>query len=366
MPSAIVENGLFWSTRVNTWFYRIKVDGKVYTGDTGTANKPLALRRRDEIRQRIRERKAGFSSAEAPTVQQLVTAFLKERKGELDPKTLGIIELRYRLHWQSIALMPANQVHNGVVAELRRIYLEGKDDTKFNRTNGGANKIVASLSQVFGWAIETNRLDEMPFRLKKLKVEKRTAGVVWPEHIRDWVRASRACHNVHARLAMLGAMTQGFRESEALGMDWKYFDWAGRRYRVPANLAKDGESRAIPFHPIFERVMRFCWLRAGKPKAGLVLPAKDGEPHREGYLRKPVDTTARRMGIANMYPHRLRATFATGVWESGATLAQIMAWLGHEDPETSMLYIVQREQKGEAVQERFAQTAGWRTRKSAP
>ncbi|MBS1941782.1 MAG: site-specific integrase [Bacteroidetes bacterium] len=63
--------------------------------------------------------------------------------------------------------------------------------------------------------------------------------------------------------------------------------------------------------------------------------------------------------FSNSSPHRLRATFATGVWESGASIAQITSWMGHEDPQTTMGYIMKRTQGGEAVQKRFAQTLGW-------
>lgn len=359
MPSAKVEDGLFWSTRTKTWHYHFKIGKKTHTNDCCTANKPLARVRRDQARQHIREKKAGIANAVAPTVQELVKDFLRERAHELDQKSLDTVDATLRLHWQPIALMPADQVHNGVVAELRSLYLAGKDKTRFNRTNGGANKMVSTLSQVFGWAVETRRLQAMPFKIRKLKVEKKGAGIIWPEQIRDWVWASRKCRSTHARLAMLGAMTMGFREGEALGMDWQLFDWVGRRFRVPADIAKDGEARWIPFHPVFERVMRFCWRKEGEPRIGLVLPAEDGLAHREGYLRKPVTSTAKRMGIAGLWPHRLRATFATSAWEAGATLAQITAWMGHESPETTMLYIVQRAQPDVEVQARAAARSGW-------
>ena len=359
-----LNRGLWWSDDSKTWHYEIKVNNQPYKGDTGHAIFGEAQDWKAAKKRTIKDAEVGIlppapPPAPAITLAELV-ALYRLKRGGTDKKetavtshTLAAIELSLRLHWKGLAATPIDQITTAEVEDMRQRYLEGRG----RRSKGGANKMVARLITVLAWAVRRGLIKELPFKLDKLKFQKQVKAIVWPEQQRPFLRASRACRNADARLAMLGCLTMGFREAEATGMRWEWFDWTAQIYRV--GKAKDMEPRAIPMHPVFRRVMRTRWLYQGKPHQGLALKTKKGEPHFAGYLKKPVANTARRMKIVGLHPHWLRASAATAWWESGASIAKIMLWLGHEDAATTMLYIVKRDLDGRQIQVRAAQAGGW-------
>ena len=363
MPSSPIKNGLYWSDQTGTWHYLITIFGEKTGGDTGcpTWNPAVAWLASEKVR--LRKLRAGGheETLKRLTLAELVALYVRKRGGSDDKETavtshtLKVIQLRMRLHWKEIAALPIDKITTAEVEDMRRRYLEGKG----RRSKGGANKVVASLVTVMSWAVRRGLLEDMPFKLDKLKYQKPVKVIVWPEQTRAFLHKARVCKNPDSRLAMLGCLTMGFRPAEAVGMQWEWFDWHGGVYRV--GKAKDMEPRSIPMHPVFRRVMRTRWLALGKPSQGLALKAKDGEAHRPDYLRKPVETTARHMKIVGLHPHWLRASAATAWWESGASIAQIMLWLGHEDASTTMLYIVKRDLEGKEIQTRCAKASGWHT-----
>lgn len=359
MPSTPIKNGLYWSDQTETWHYLITIFGDKKGGDTGCPIWPAAVSWLDAEKTRLRKLRAGGHAEPKLTLAELVVLYVKKRGGSdnketpVTSHTLKVIQLRMRLHWQELADLPIDRITTAEVEDMRRRYLEGKG----RRSKGGANKVVASLTTVLGWAVRRGLLAEMPFKLDKIKFQKPVKTIVWPEQQREFLRHARACRNVDSRLIMLGCLTMGFRPAESIGLHWEWFDWRGGAYRV--GEAKDMDPRKIPLHPVFRRVLRTRWLAQGKPAHGLVFRAKDGEAHRPDYLRKPVETTARHMKILGLHPHWLRASAATAWWENGASIAQIMLWLGHEDASTTMLYIVKRDLEGQEIQSRCAKACGW-------
>ncbi|HJV22715.1 MAG TPA: site-specific integrase [Holophagaceae bacterium] len=363
MPSEKVRGGLYWGKGTGTWHYEFRFLGEKHNGDTGiSTQRGAAVAWLRKFKEDLSNARVGLARPRIPTVRELAEAWIEAHHGILSDSMVANVGLRLRLHWESIADLPAEQVHDGFVMDLRTAYLRaeaptGSNGMKLRRSEGGANKIVHTLRQVYGWGVATRRISLIPFGVRPLKVKETVKSVIWPEEIRVFAKASKRYKNTDARIAMLACMCLGLRESEALGMRWEWFDWTGDRYQV--GKAKDGQVRAVPLHHVFRRVVRQRWIAQGRPQEGLVLPNVDGVAHVGGYLRKPVAMVAKVLGKAGLSPHALRRTFATGVWEHGATGAQLMAWLGHEDIATSMGYVVQRAQQGEAVQRRFAASAGW-------
>ena len=288
-----LRRGLWWSDATRTWHYEFRLDGQKHSGNTGHALNKSALDWVALKKQSIKNLEVGIQTRGAAlTLADLVALYCEKRggnsgEGAVTPHTIDVIQLRLRLHWQPLAGTPIDAISNAQVEDLRKAYLEGTG----RRSKAGANKILAQLRTVLGWAVQRGLLDAVPFKVARLKPQKKVQAVVWPEQLRPFLRASRACRNADARLAMMACLTMGFREAEVLGLRWEWFDWTAQVYRV--GKAKDADVRAIPMHPLFRRVLRTRWHAQGQPTRGLVLKAADGEAHRAGYLRKPVDTAAR-------------------------------------------------------------------------
>lgn len=55
-------------------------------------------------------------------------------------------------------------------------------------------------------------------------------------------------------------------------------------------------------------------------------------------IRHEIEKIAKQVKVRHVSPHVLRHTFATLTLNKGAELADVQALLGHESPETTMIY----------------------------
>ena len=72
-----------------------------------------------------------------------------------------------------------------------------------------------------------------------------------------------------------------------------------------------------------------------------IFPAETGKPHCPGFLRKPLLSAAKQLGLGNLTPHRLRASFASLHAAAGTPLSELQTMMGHTDYKTLWGYIEQ-------------------------
>jgi integrase len=198
------------------------------------------------------------------------------------------------------------------------------------------------------------KLISVPFKVQLLPVSLRNRGVLWPERVQAFLTVVDGMRKYQeedpvpqmsvALRMMIGA---GLREAEALHMEWDRVDWR-RHVLIVAQAVttgkkvKDRTVREIPMVSWLEIYLLRWWAHLERPARGLVLATRDGGAHLEGSTTKAVRKGAQELSITGLTPHRLRATFATNLFEVGTPLSQIQQMLGHEKPEVTMRYIVQR------------------------
>jgi integrase len=160
------------------------------------------------------------------------------------------------------------------------------------------------------------------------------------------------------------AVGLGLREGEILQSDWGWIDWRTRSFIVGGVsqakdvTIKDRAIRVIPIPAWLLSHLNGLWLAAGKPSSGLVLPQEKGVKHEAQFLKKPVARCGLLVGVPGLTPHCLRATWATGSYETGTPVSQIQQMMGHEDPSTTLKYIVTRPKDQAEAQERLARAMG--------
>ena len=81
------------------------------------------------------------------------------------------------------------------------------------------------------------------------------------------------------------------------------------------------------------------WGHDKKEKNGKLLR---NVPHAEKFSRGVIERASKAIGVVGMHPHRLRATFASTLYEMGTPLSQIRQLLGHKNEATTLGYIVMR------------------------
>jgi integrase/recombinase XerC len=235
-----------------------------------------------------------------------------------------------------------------------RGYRTGQDwEATRTHTEGGANNLVKNLSSLLGWCVDQGFIEARPFKIKALKAQERPEGIVWPEQVQAFLEVAYKGGRSHSKqpdkppehsyTAMRMMLTLGLREDEALTARWEWFD--ERRMVYSPGKTKNRKVREIPVPPAL--ALHLGAIRNGKEK-GLILPSKKKSanghelPHNKNFTQKPVKRCAEALKIYGLTPHRLRATFATTHFEAGTPISQIQQMMGHDDPQTTMGYIVQR------------------------
>lgn len=150
---------------------------------------------------------------------------------------------------------------------------------------------------------------------------------------------------VERDLYLVAAMT-GMRQGELLGLACAQVDFQAGVIRVVRQV-QDGEfgptkgkkRRTVPMaEPVAQALARRCGdlsadeLVFGEPETGLPVSR-----HRVGGVR--FEAACKRAGVQRVTFHELRHTFGTTVARGGASLVEIMAWMGHEDLATTQKYL---------------------------
>jgi integrase len=292
---------------------------------------------------------------------------MKGSATDLHIKNVGDV---LRLHLQQLLPLPLDQITTELVEDARTAYLGTvgvgsrpghKGTWDLPHTKAGANKVVQNLGSVLGWAVRRGIIEAMPYKLPRLKPKEDIKAVLWPEQVVQFVhvagRGRRALHHAfpHSLTTMLFMLELGLRENEALDARWERLDLRRKVYMCPG---KNQGVREIPVPDyLLDHLARVLGPTTAMPR-GLILSAEDGQGHAGQFTLHPVARCGLALGIVGLTPHRLRASFATCHFEDGTPLSQIQQMMGHEDPETTMGYIIQRPRDQAEAQERVARRQG--------
>lgn len=366
------RNGLAKIGRV--YHYHFTLYGRTFGGSTRCEHRNSAEAWLQRYRENLAMEKVGLRTAQAlPTLAQTLDEWTRAQTGAAAERHLVNVRSSLELHLQELLPLSLDEISTEIVENARAAYLNGKGrghrpgqegEWELDHSMGGANKVIQNLGSVVGWAVRRGTLAKMPFKLAPLKPQPAVEPVLWPEKVQAFLAEADQGHKLlihpfpHAATAIRLMLQLGLREAEARGARWEWLDRRRQVYTV--GMAKSRELREIHVPAaLMDHLDRVLGPTTALP-AGLIIPAQDGQQHRPGFTAKPVERCAALVGVPGLHPHRLRASFATTHFEAGTPLSQIQQMMGHEDPETTMRYIVQRPKDQAAAQERVSELMGFK------
>ena len=378
MPSTRVRRGLYWSDHTRTWHYEFRFEGIKRNGDTGHALERDAREWLGRFKASLKKAQVGWEvPGPALPLAQGLALWLEAHAGT-SPGHRTNVRRAVELHARELLDTPMDQIREGDLEQLRVGYLatqgRGHNEARLPHGPAGADKMIHHLRMVLAWCGQRGHGPGAPPRPAALWAQERVKAIVWPEQVQAFIAEADRGGPDHAALgprliphsatAIRMMLALGLREEEALGARWEWFDTRRQVYRV--GRAKNGAVREIPVPEWLSDHLENLRAIQKDPRKGLILPAevdKEGRqiPHRRRFTAKPVARCAGKLHIVGLTPHRLRATFATSHFEAGTPLSQIQQMLGHEDPETTMGYIVQRPKDQAEAQEKVAKAMGFQT-----
>lgn len=330
------------------WHYSIQVNGQRAHGSTKATDLATARRVMEEKRRELLHDQLNLTKRVLPSLNQVWEAWWKANQTAFSPKHLVSVECRYR-RWikPDLGSVRVDRIKTDDVLALRTRQLEA------GRSERYANNTLELLRTLTRFAIRLGHLEQLPFRVKPLRIQRKPRPTVPAGQVATFLAAAdKASRNPQVGVMLRALVALGLREGELLGMRWEWFDPERRTYTV--GKAKGKEARVIP-------VPTWLWdaIHAmPKHPSGWVFPAEDGAPRRSGFLRKPLGKVARALGLGALTQHRLRATFASLHAESGTPLSDLQGMLGHKSITTTLIYVEQSLEARRRAQDALSQKLG--------
>lgn len=323
--------------------YRLLHRGKLYTGTTRCRSLPAAKEWLTAFRDSLALGDVGLKHRAIPTFGELVSEWVQAQKGVVGQTHWHDVQGTVHRHFKPLTVLRLDEVTTEKVEAIRTTYLQ-------TRGPGGANNVLKHLNLLFRWAIHRGYIKEKPYRVKKLKVQKRPRAVLSSNQVADFLRVVDKSRNPHVKTAIRLMLGLGLREAEALGARWEWLDWARKIYIPGRTKGKEADPLPIPDW-LYEHL-----LQTTQPQMeGWVLPAPDGKPHRPRFTCKSIERAGRKIGVLGLTPHRMRATFATLHSEHGTPIQTIQRMLRHKQVETTAIYLESSTEAMRLAQDRVSE-----------
>lgn len=329
------------------WQFRFSHRGQLRTGSTKCSNFKDARIWLAAFKSRLARAEVG--DLDAPTVKRAFENWLSLKKGFSSEANLSRARRAMEQHvLPIIGTTKADRVRSSDVARVVQTYLEGEGPHGRARTADGANVVISYLRAVFAYLVDDGYLVKIPFRISKQRTQMKPRTTLPIEKIEPFLEHIDHHAHHHIRIAVRFMLWMGLRETESLDVRW---EWMRGKDQMFHGQTKGKE--AAKFH-IPEDLQG---LLANLPKGSVwVLPGKGDAPHRQQFTRRAIEQAGIAVGIPGLTPHRLRATYATLLSQTGASVYEVQKLLRHKQLSTTLHY-VQTDEKSlaEATQRLYRQ-----------
>lgn len=293
---------------------------------------------------------------EVPTFHEFASEWLDDRRDELRLRTVQDYEWALTNH-----LLPhfaRYRLDAITVADVDR-YRAAK--VREGRLNPNAtNKTLTRLAQILEVAVEYGHIERNPAKGRHRRLKPSAPKRAWlePEQVAPLLDAAsfldaerNRSDDVGGRRALLATLIlAGLRIGELLALRWRDVDLASGRLRV-GDSKTDAGRRTVDLSPALrdELAAHKAGTRYAEP-GDLVFCTRTGRAQNRNNVRRRVLVAAVKRANEQLArdeseipplpeqlsPHGLRHTFASLLFEAGATVPYVMAQLGHADPKVTL------------------------------
>lgn len=218
-----------------------------------------------------------------------------------------------------------------------RVYLAKFEHLKMS----SVSTKLSVLKSFFGWLTNEEILLRDPTaKLKPPKQEKRIPKALTIEEL-EMLR--EGCQSNRQRAFVEVLYATGCRLSEVHDLNISDIDHQAMSARV---IGKGNKERVVYFSfRAMYHLKKYINSRTDDDPSLFVTERKPYRRLSKRAIQREVDKIAKQANVKNVSPHVLRHTFATLTLNNGAELAAVQALLGHESPETTMIYAKLTEDK---------------------
>ncbi len=258
-----------------------------------------------------------------------------------------------RLYLFELADVHVDELTTVAIEEARSRFLA-------DHAPSSANLWLEIVKLLMYYAVRRGMITAIPFRVSKLKVQRRPRARLSPSLAQKWIATideidGRGSVSIAVRM-MLGI---GLREAETRTARWEWLDLDRGTYTP--GVTKGREAVALPVPPWL-----LDHLRPLLKTQGLVIARPDGRLLPAQFTARAIRRANERTGTPGLTPHRLRGTYATAQAEAGVPVPEIKRVMRHKQDSTTLGYIEADPAFSVAGQQKMAETvrlrhAAWST-----
>jgi integrase len=249
-----------------------------------------------------------------------------ERHAKQNKRTWMGDEQRFRQYLQKpLSKKKLSQVNRQVVASLHSdITLAGRPVV--------ANRVLALISSVFGWAVSAGLWEANPVRGVRRNREQSRDRFLQSDELPRFFRALAKETNDTIRDYFLLSLLTGARRANVLSMHWADVNLERAEWRL--KTTKNDIPQTVTLSPQAVEILR---NRLSADATGFVFPGSG----KSGHLVEPKKGWERvlaRAGLSDLRIHDLRRTLGSWQAKQGASLAIIGKSLNHKNQNTTAIY----------------------------
>jgi len=195
-----------------------------------------------------------------------------------------------------------------------------------------ANRTLALISSVYGWAISAGRWNANPALGIRRNKEKSRDRFIQGDELPRFFQAVAIEENEAIRDYVLLSLLTGARRSNVLAMRWQDINFERAEWRI--EVTKNGTPQTVA---LSSEAIEILSNRKAENHAVFVFPGIG----KTGHLMEPKKGWKRileRAGIDNLRIHDLRRTLGSWQAKTGASMAIIGKSLNHKNQNTTAIY----------------------------
>jgi integrase len=252
----------------------------------------------------------------ASTVERAVADYLvilptKEKKGGGRISQRWAAEQEYHLRHAVAALgIASDPIESVDIKTVRRLQQGSAYRHKFG-----------ALNRFLGWAVHEDRITVNPCSsiaraYRPAAGGKRERTPTLKELALIWTAAETVLEPVFRDLIQF-AICIPARRGEIINLDWRHLDLEERLWRQPGHLVKNRQAHELRLNSLALRILTRRWLKAGRPREGLVFPAPRSGKAITGFSKMLSALHRAAPTVESWATHDLRRSFASTLGQIG-------------------------------------------------
>ncbi|MCT8975481.1 tyrosine-type recombinase/integrase [Clostridium sp. CX1] len=264
----------------------------------------------------------------ASDIEEKIQIYLAVKKLDgLSRKTLD----SYELNLMSFANFIRKPIATVTTMDIRMYLAVRCKNLKGTTTNTH----ISTLKSFFGWLSNEEYIPKDPTKkIKHTKEPKRLRHALTEEEI-ELLR--QACKTDREKALIEFLVSSGARLSEVIGVNKDKINW----YEMSLNVIGKGNKERKIYFSIKAKILLQKYLSARKDECPALFVTGKYPHQRMGSrsVEREINNIAIRAGFdKSIYPHLFRHSFATHKLNSGMPLVILQKLMGHDSPETTLVY----------------------------